>query len=267
MNTVRSLNAWIPYRRPSYKSRLRLFCFPYAGGSASVFREWIDSFPAGIDVCPIQYPGREKRITEPPFTLVEPLIDALVNGLSPEFNIPFAFWGHSLGALISFELARRLQKRGVYPVHLFISGYCAPVIAKRKFPMHLLPDVEFVERLRAYHGTPEVVLNNNELMRVLLPTLRADFALHETYVYPSAAPLNCPISAYGGIKDPEVYYHDLELWKMQTIQNFKLQMFPGDHFYIHSCRRQLVNSIINDLILDYRKSSLEQEGINTGTWI
>ncbi|MBP2654772.1 MAG: Oleoyl-(acyl-carrier-protein) hydrolase [Firmicutes bacterium] len=267
MNTVRTLNDWIPYRRSSRKSRLRLFCFPYAGGSASVFREWLDSFPPEVDVCPVQYPGREKRMAEVQFTLMEPLIDALVKGLLPEINIPFAFFGHSLGALISFELALRLQKRGINPIRLFISSYRAPVIAKRKSPMHLLPDAEFVERLRKYNGTPEAVLSNCELMRVLLPTLRADFALHETYVYSSGARLSCPISTYGGIEDPEVNYNDLKLWEAQTTQSFKLKMFPGDHFYIHNSRSGLVASITNDLMLDYRKCYIEQDGINTGTGV
>ncbi|MBP2645992.1 MAG: Oleoyl-(acyl-carrier-protein) hydrolase [Firmicutes bacterium] len=266
MNTVHTSNLWIPYRRPSNKSCLRLFCFPYAGGGASVFREWVDSFPMEIDVCPIQYPGREKRMTEAPFTLMEPLIDALVSGLQSEFNIPFAFFGHSLGALISFELVRRLLKRGVSPIHLFISGYRAPVIARRKPPMHLLPDAEFVERLRDYNGTPEAVLANSELMRVLLPTLRADFALHETYVYSPAVPLSCPISAYGGMEDPEVKYKDLILWEAQTIGNFKVHMFPGNHFYIHNNRKELASSIIKDLTVDYRKYSNACESIYTGTW-
>ncbi len=252
-------NTWIPYRRPNSYPRLRLFCFPYAGGSASVFRNWINSFPQEIDICPIQYPGREKRILESPFASMEPLIDALASVLLPELNIPFAFLGHSLGALISFELARRLQRKGISPVHLFVSSYRAPTIAKRKAPMHLLPDIEFVERLREYNGTPDAVLQNSELMKVLLPSLRADFALHETYVYSSGIPLDCSISAFGGIKDPEVSYNDLKLWKEQTIGGFKTRMFQGDHFYIHNAGRELENSIIKDLAIGYRRYFMNRE--------
>jgi medium-chain acyl-[acyl-carrier-protein] hydrolase len=259
MTKIRVVNKWIPYRRPNRYPRLRLFCFPYAGGSASVFRAWVNSFPQEIDICPIQYPGREKRIIESPFTSIEPLIDELANVLLPELDIPFAFFGHSLGALISFELARRLQRKGISPVQLFVSSYHAPGIAKRKAPMHLLPDTEFVERLREYNGTPDAVLQNSELMKVLLPTLRADFALHETYVYSSGVPLTCPISAFGGIKDLEVKSNDLKLWKEQTIDSFKLQMFQGDHFYIHNNDKGLINAIVKNVTIGYRKSFMNQE--------
>lgn len=259
MIKIRIVNKWIPYRRPNRYPRLRLFCFPYAGGSASVFRTWINSFPPEIDICPIQYPGREKRIMESQFTSMEPLIDELANALLPELDIPFGFFGHSLGALISFELARRLQRQGISPLHLFVSSYRAPTIGKRKTPMHLLPDIEFVERLREYNGTPDAVLQNSELMKVLLPTLRADFAIHETYVYSSGVPLTCPISAFGGIKDLEVKSNDLNLWQEQTVNNFKLKMFQGDHFYINNNDEGLINAIIKEVTIGYRRSLMNQE--------
>lgn len=266
MTKIRIINKWIPYRRLNSYPRLRLFCFPYAGGSASVFRDWIDSFPQEIEICPIQYPGREKRIMESQFTSMEPLVDELTNALLPELDIPFAFFGHSLGSLISFELARRLQEReGISPVHLFVSSYRAPVIAKRKAPMHLLPDTEFVERLREYNGTPEAVLQNSELMKILLPTLRADFALHETYVYSSGDLLTCPISVFGGMKDLEVKINDLELWRDQTVDRFKLQMFQGDHFYIHNNDRGLMNAIVKDVTIDYRRAIVDREYRNIGS--
>jgi medium-chain acyl-[acyl-carrier-protein] hydrolase len=259
MTKIRIVNKWIPYRRPSGYPHLRLFCFPYAGGSASVFRNWVKLFPQEIDVCPIQYPGREKRIIESQFTSMEPLIDELANVLLPEVEIPFAFFGHSLGALISFELARRFQRNGISPVRLFVSSYRAPAIAKRRPPMHLLPDTEFVERLREYNGTPDAVLQNSELMNVLLPTLRADFALHETYVYSADVPLKCPISAFGGIEDLEVNYNDLKLWKEQTTCSFKIQMFRGDHFYIYDESKELINSIVKDLAIGYQRYYVNRE--------
>ncbi|EGO65793.1 thioesterase II family protein [Acetonema longum] len=231
---MKQTNPWIPYRRTSAHTRLRLFCFPYAGGSAAVFRNWLNCFSPEIDVCPVQYPGREKRIVEPPFSSMSPLIDALAGALLPELDVPFAFFGHSLGALISFELSRRLQEKDLHPVHLFVSGYRAPTLARIKPPMHLLPDAEFIERLRTYNGTPEEVLQNSDLMNVLLPILRADFALHETYTYAAHMPLACPISALGGTEDPDVKYQDLAAWQEQTSGNFKILLFPGDHFYIHN---------------------------------
>lgn len=265
MSKMHMSNTWIPYRRPNIYPRLRLFCFPYAGGSASVFRDWVNSFPQEIEICPIQYPGREKRILESQFTSMEPLIDSLVSVLLPELNIPFAFFGHSLGALISFELTRRLQKKRISPVHLFVSSYRAPTIVKLKAPMHLLPDAEFIERLREYNGTPDAVLQNSELMKVLLPSLRADFALHETYIYSSGVPLECPITAFGGTKDLEVNYNDLELWKEQTAESFEMRMFRGDHFYIHNEGKALLNSIVKNLTIDYRKYSMNREYRNVGS--
>jgi medium-chain acyl-[acyl-carrier-protein] hydrolase len=241
------LNTWIPYRRMSSHSRLRLFCFPYGGGSASVFIKWLKIFPLEIDICPIQYPGREKRIDEPQFTSLSLLIDALANVLLPELNIPFAFFGHSLGALIGFELARRLRKNRISPEYLFVSGYCAPSIIKKELAMHVLPDLEFIEELRNYSGTPESVLENRELMELLLPAIRADFAIKETYIYSPSVPLNCPISAFGGTKDLEVNRNDLELWKEQTTNRFQVRMFPGNHFYIHKNAEELAASICEDL--------------------
>ncbi|VBB05122.1 alpha/beta hydrolase fold [Lucifera butyrica] len=249
MTSIHALNPWIPYRRPHPAARLRLFCFPYAGGSASVFRDWFSLFPPEIDICPIQYPGRERRITEPQFTLLPSLLDALVNGLAPELKMPFAFFGHSLGALVSFELARRLQKRGMSPLGVFISGYRAPVVERKKPPMHLLPDNAFIARLREYNGTPELILQNSEMMQVLLPTLRADFALHETYVYSGGMPLTCPLSILGGMEDPDITYQDLNLWEGQTVNDFKVRMFPGDHFYLHDHCTEVVNAVQEDLAL------------------
>src|SRR3954447_1958571 len=123
-------NVWLPYTEPSQQARLRLFCFPYAGGAASIFRSWADDLPPEIEVCPIQLPGREGRFREAPFTRLAPLVDALTLALLPHLNVPYALFGHSLGALISFELVRRLQRQNVArPAHLFVSGHNAPQIA------------------------------------------------------------------------------------------------------------------------------------------
>ena len=248
MTAKKVTNLWIPYRKPSSHSRLRLFCFPYAGGSASVFRDWFNFFPPEIDICAIQYPGRERRMNEPQFTSLPPLVDMLAEALLPELDIPFAFLGHSLGALISFELARLFQKKGITPIHLFVSSYRAPTIQDKEDKSHLLPDNEFVEKLYKHNGTPASVLENRELMNLLLPTIRADFAISETYVYSPSVLLNCPISAYGGIADPDVKYDDLKSWEEQTINSFNVRMFPGDHFYIRNKPEGIINSILKELL-------------------
>ena len=227
------LDRWIPFRKPDPKARLRLFCFPYAGAGALIFRKWSDGLPRDIEVCPIQLPGRGTRLTEPPFTKLPCLIEALVRALDPLLDKPFAFFGHSLGALIGFELARQIRRQyGVHPVRLFASAGCAPQIPHRASPIHTLPDKEFLAELRRLNGTPRELLDHEELMEVMLPILRADFALYETYLYSTEPPLNCPISTFGGLQDRRVNESDLEAWRSQTSASFSLRMFPGDHFFL-----------------------------------
>jgi medium-chain acyl-[acyl-carrier-protein] hydrolase len=178
---------------------------------------------------------------------MEPLVEALAAAL-PLAGVPFAFFGHSMGALIAFELARELARRGrPGPLHLFVSGRRAPQVPDREEPLHRLPDPEFVVRLRELNGTPEEVLANGELMQLLLPLLRADFAVHETYEYRPGEPLAVPISALGGIADPEVRRDDLEAWRPETRGAFRLRMLPGDHFFLLSARRLVTEAVARDL--------------------
>jgi len=170
---------------------------------------------------------------ERPFTQLSTLIEALAQGLAPLLDKPFAFFGHSLGALVSFELARQIRGQyGTHPVRLFVSGGRAPQIPHRAAPIHTLPDKEFLLELRRLNGTPSELLNHEELMEIMVPLLRADFALYETYQYSTDAPLSCPISAFGGLQDHRVNDHDLEAWRAQTSSAFALRMFPGDHFFL-----------------------------------
>ena len=162
MNTGPKSDApsWLAFHKLNPQARLRLFCFHYAGGSARVFREWHDLLPT-VEVCPLQLPGRGTRIKEGSVRRVAPLVEQLARELSPKLDMPFAFFGHSMGALIGFELARLLRReRGLNPAHLFISGRRAPQLRAAGPPIHNLPDDEFIERLRDYNGTPEEVLRH-----------------------------------------------------------------------------------------------------------
>jgi medium-chain acyl-[acyl-carrier-protein] hydrolase len=153
-----------------------------------------------------------------------------------------------MGGLVSFELARLLRKKyGKSPVHLFISGYRAPQVPDPDPPIHDLPEPEFLEALRRLNGTPEVVLGNTELMQILLPALRADFAVIETYAYTPESPLACPITAFGGLQDREVSCEDLKAWQQQTNAAFSLQMLPGDHFFLQSAQPLLLQSLSQEL--------------------
>jgi medium-chain acyl-[acyl-carrier-protein] hydrolase len=164
---------------------------------------------------------------------------------------PFAFFGHSLGALISFELTRRLRRQKTpSPLQLFISGCRAPQIPNPDPPIHQLPDAEFIEELGRFNGTPQAVLDNPELMEVFLPLLRSDIGLWETYVYDHEAPLDCPISAFGGLADEEVSREELAAWRDQTRSSFSMQMFPGDHFFLNGKES---NSLLEAISRDIRK--------------
>jgi medium-chain acyl-[acyl-carrier-protein] hydrolase len=187
-------------------------------------------------------------VKEPSFTRLSPLLPTLAQVLHPYLNMPFAFFGHSMGAMISFELARQLRRQyGFSPVHLFVSGRRAPQIPNPAPPIHQLPESAFVEELRRLNGTPESVLQNAELMQLVLPILRADFALVETYVYSTEAPLDCPISAFGGLEDGEVSHDDLTAWRDQTNSSFTLSMFPGNHFFLHSARSLILSTVSQEL--------------------
>lgn len=248
MKTTSTFNSWVTCPKPNPQAKLRLFCFHYAGGGALSFRTWSKSLPPYVEVCPIELPGRGIRLKEPPFNQLDPLIQALEKALLPSLNKPFAFFGHSMGALVSFEIARRLRtEHRLSPVHMFVSGRRAPQIPEKDPPIHALPEPEFLKELRRYNGTPEEVLNNAELMQLLLPTLRADFAVIEAYVYASSSPLDCPITAWGGLQDWKASCDDLEAWREQTNATFSLQMFPGDHFFLHSAQSLLLQSLCREL--------------------
>ncbi|HHP7245291.1 MAG TPA: thioesterase II family protein [Elainellaceae cyanobacterium] len=228
-------NSWVKCFKPNPGASLRLFCLPYAGGGALIFRDWSDQLCEEVEVCPIELPGRGTRLREKPFTRIDPLVNMIAQSLVPYLDKPFAFFGHSMGALLSFEVTHLLsQQYSSTPAHLFVSGRRAPDIPEPNPPIHPLPNADFLEELRLLNGTPEAVLTNKDLMQLLLPTLRADFELHETYVYKAKPSLRCAITAFGGFQDPDVNCEMLKAWQEQTNDTFSLQMFPGDHFFINT---------------------------------
>lgn len=223
---------------------MRLFCFPYAGGGAQLFRDWPDALPATVEVCSLQLPGRGRRLLESPFTDMRPLIQAVGRAMLPHLDKPFAFFGHSMGALVSFEVIRHLRKeRGVLPACYFVSGCAAPQISGLHPPVNALPDADFINTLERLNGTPEEMLHNPVLMRLILPALRADFALCETYTYAGEPPLGCPITAFGGSQDPVVRPGHLRAWREQTEKSFSLRMLPGNHFFMHTSQPLLLRLI------------------------
>ncbi|HKF49637.1 MAG TPA: thioesterase domain-containing protein [Terracidiphilus sp.] len=244
------VSRWIVRPHPQSNPKLRHFCFPYAGGGASLFRNWWKFLPENVEVCCIQPPGREERICEAPFRRVPDLVAALAVELAPWLDRPFAFFGHSLGGLLSFECARRLRSRsGLLPEHLFISACRAPHLPLARKPIHALPTHAFTEELRRLNGTPEMVLKDREVMELMEPVLRADFALYETYQYAEEAPFRIPVSAFGGLQDGEVSKDAVEAWQVHSLGGFHLQMFTGDHFYIHHAHPAVLRSMARELSL------------------
>ncbi len=229
----------------------RLLCFPYAGAGASVFREWANLVPEQVEVWAVQLPGREDRFGEPPLTDLDDVLNDLVPAVLPLLDRPYAFFGHSLGALVCWELARACQALQTRPPeHVFLSGYRAPRPAGEDDgePLHALPDDELVEELREMGGTPEDVLRNPELMRLLLPLLRADLAISETRVLRPGEPLTCPVTAFGGRDDPRAGSDDLDGWADHVAGTFAAEVFPGDHFYLHEQRSALVTRVVPALV-------------------
>ncbi len=238
------------------KIKLRLFCFPYAGGGASVFRLWSAGLPQGVEVCAVQLPGRENRIAEPLISDIDELVPIACDSLVPYCDTPFAFFGHSVGGLVAFELCRELRRRGVpMPVHLLVSGTRAPHIPEPK-PLHQLPEMEFLKELRRFSGTPEAILQSRELMEIFAPVLRADFTLEEAYRYRTESPLDIPISAFGGTTDKEASPELIEAWAAYTIRDFTLEMIEGGHFFLNSASQTLLRSV--SLILLNHLQSLHE---------
>lgn len=239
---------WLAGLRPNPRARLRLCCLPHAGGGASLYRRWADLLPQDVEVCPVQLPGREGRFREPAFTRMPALTQALAQALRPCLDRPFAIFGHSMGALVGFEVARLLRRHyGLEPAHLFVSGHAAPQLPPDHVAIHALPDEAFRQELRRLNGTPQAVLDHTELMETLLPTLRADFAVCETYAYEAEAPLGCPITAFGGLQDGRVSRSGLDAWRAQTSAAFHARMLPGDHFFAHTAQPLLVEMVARDL--------------------
>jgi medium-chain acyl-[acyl-carrier-protein] hydrolase len=245
----KSSNKWILFPRPNPAAALRLFCFHYAGGNAQAFHDWPGHLPPSLEVGAIQLPGRGHRLGEPHIRGILPLSRIVAQELLPYLDKPFVFFGHSLGALLCFETARSLRcETRRQPAHLFVSATEAPHRRSREEPLSSLPKDALVKKLREFNGTPVEVLQNDELLDLMLPTIRADFELCETYEYHPEPPLECPMRIYGGLEDHEVEAGRLAAWSEMTVGTCEIRMFPGGHFYINSSRAIFLQTFAGDLL-------------------
>ncbi|HET7462912.1 MAG TPA: alpha/beta fold hydrolase [Longimicrobium sp.] len=239
---------WVVIPRPNPGARLRLFCFPYAGGGASIYTPWARLLPPEVEVVGVQLPGRENRIGETPIADLRELIPRMAEALVPFMDRPFALFGHSNGALMAFELTRLLRREGrTEPALVVVSGRPAPQAGLEPPDFHTLPDAEFHDVLRRFKATPDEVLQNEEIMQLITPMLRADFAMGETYQYTPEPPLQTPLSAYGGRGDEDVPEWTVEAWGEQAAGGFRSVMFPGGHFFIHEDRDLVLAELTADL--------------------
>jgi medium-chain acyl-[acyl-carrier-protein] hydrolase len=218
---------------PDATAAASLFCLPYAGGGAAAFRKWQPMLAPAVAVLPVQLPGRGTRLGESPRTRVLDLARELAAALTPRLDGRYALFGYSLGALIAFELARELRRRGApAPEHLFACARRAPSVPEDDGHAHGLPDAAFVEEVgRRYEAIPAEVASEPEVLRLLLPALRADFEMLETYGYSEDEPLDCPITAIAGIDDARATERDIAGWARETRAGFSIRRFPGGHFF------------------------------------
>jgi medium-chain acyl-[acyl-carrier-protein] hydrolase len=226
----------------------RLVLFPYGGGTASMYREWNNKLPSSIEAHAVELPGHGNRLNEPLFRRVKPLVQSLAEALKSYWEGSYVLFGHSMGAIISFELThllRREHKPG--PAHLFLSGRPCPHLTRKEPPTYDLPEPEFIEELRRLQGTPKAVLEHPELMSVFNPILRADLEICQTYEYEPRPPLDCPITVFGGLQDVDVSREQLEGWRDYTTSYCAVRMFPGNHFFLHNSAPVLLRMIVQDL--------------------
>lgn len=243
-----SFNSCFLRPKPVSNPRMRLVCFPYAGGAASVFHQWPQGLPNDVELIAVQYPGRATRMRETPIPQLSLLLDDIEAALPPMFDCPIAFFGHSMGATVAYELTQRLQAANrPLPKHLFVSGRIAPQLPPAKAPIHHLPQSEFLAALAKLDGTPAEVLEHQELMDILLPIIRADFTSLETWTYQESAPLSIPVSAFGGLNDEWVPLEGLDAWSVCTTGKFKRHVFPGGHFFLHRQQAAMLSIIVRAL--------------------
>jgi medium-chain acyl-[acyl-carrier-protein] hydrolase len=246
---VTASTPWLPVRAPEVPGGIRLFCFPHAGAGGLAYHGWSRVLPPAIQVLPVLPPGRETRLRETPYTSIEPYVDDLATALAPELRAPYALFGHSLGALVAFELTRRLRShRLAAPVHLFVSGRMAPQLTEHRRILHRLPAGDLAKELAALGGIPGHIDLGDHRLSYLLAALRADLAVNESYTFRGEPALDTAVTALGGTADPRVNESELAAWRAQTSGPFALRTYRGGHFYLSEHRGALLSHIMQTLL-------------------
>jgi medium-chain acyl-[acyl-carrier-protein] hydrolase len=233
------------------KNRMRLFIFPYAGCRASMFKEFENSLSPYIEICAMQLPGREERFLEKPFDNIDALLEEWKEHHHSYMDMPFAFYGHSMGALLCYEVAYYMEiRKKALPLHVFISGSYPPHHLKYPEDINKLPDDALIEELKKINGIPLDLLDNIDLVKLFLPIIRADLSIAISYTYKRNYIFSFPLTVFCGESDPIVNHLELQKWKPYTNKECKIFTYPGDHFFIFSPDKAFLK-VINDQLLQY----------------
>jgi len=247
MSAVNNGVNWLRFYDRQPQAGLRLFCFPYAGAGPSVFKDWSALLLPGVELIGVNYPGRESRVREALVNDLNVLVNALAVAILPHLDKPFAFFGHSMGSYVCYELSRILEQRHrLRPELVFISAAGAPHLPEPN-PIHALPASEFLKALLRLNGFPPEVLGSPELVHRALPILRADFTACETYHYKIESPAAFPLTVYGGTDDRRVGAERLEAWRQHAGVSFSMNWFDGDHFYLRPRLQRVLGSVNSEL--------------------
>ncbi len=244
------MTPWIVVPQMLRSVEYRLICIPYAGAGATIYRDWAAPLSPHVELHAVQPPGRGYRWREPAHECLDELVAELASAIAPVLDRPFALFGHSFGALVAFELTRRLRHSGQpLPQCLFVSGRAAPHLPSPVGPRHDLPKEQFVLELQRLGGTPDEIVRNGDLLDLVLPPIRADFRMLQTWKHHEEPPLAVPIVAFGGSDDSTISVESLQAWDRHSTQPVEVRVFPGDHFFLKDLSAELCSHILSVLEL------------------
>ncbi|MEU0393696.1 alpha/beta fold hydrolase [Streptomyces sp. NPDC006208] len=248
IDAVTPNRGWISARFTVGLPRLRLLCLPHSGGSAAAFNAWRPYVPEGIELAPLELPGRGSRIAEPVPEALEPLLEAVLIGLRRELTMPYALFGHSFGAVVAYELTRMIERDGLRPpTALLVTGARAPHLPLARAPLSDGSDEELIAWLSHKGGLPAALLDFPDFLRDLLRAVRADMALAEGYRIPQPVTVGCPLFAFAGAQDGVSTVAQIEPWAAYTSGVHRMRVLPGGHTFPQTHPESTLSAVLEEL--------------------